>query len=301
MHLLLLVLSLTSVSEAAGKKRPASPAYTTPDPYRPARVRPVGTKPFQLPNGSRVDLAADLEVMLHTAVTASSRFQPADPGAGETEPCATHLEIRGAVSTLELNVAELGLTFGYKPSGENNTITGLTGKFNVRVGTIAMDFGVWQCVGPRCTEIAAATASHLTAGVGLSLEIDFGVVQTGPSLIYNTPLGNILRSIMNDGMKQLARSPRLPRLAWTASVLEASAGDGTLVFGAGRQSGLAPDQTFEVYAVTPSVGVCEVYKTVAYVHTQRVDSVSSVAVVDQSLDGRGVKEGDVVMVREAPK
>ena len=287
---------------AAGRKPSSAPpannpaGYLTPDPFRPAVLGAVGTKPFQLPNGSRIDLSADLATMLSTSVTSNSHFQPSDSGAGG--PCDTRIEIRAAVSTLELNVAELGLTFGYQPSGANTTVTNLTGKADVKIGTIAMDFGVWQCMGGQCSEVAATTASHLTAGVNLSLQMDFGVISTGPALVFNTPLGPILRAIMNQGIADLARSSRLAKLAWRASVREFVPEAGALLFDAGTEQGLGKDQAFEVYATTPSIGACDVFKTIAYVHSTRVDTKATAALVDQTFDPRGIKPGDIVLIHD---
>lgn len=289
-----------SLGAGGRRKSPESgggSSLSTPTPVRKVELRGVGTKPFQLPNGARVDLAADLEVLLNTAVTSTTAFAPTDAGAGS--PCDTHLEIRAAVSTLQLQVAELGITFGYTPSGETDGLTGVTGSATVKIGTIAMDFSVWECVGGKCSSVAATTASHLTAGVNLSATLNFSEITTGPSLIFNTPLGDALRSIMVDGMKRLGTSSRLNELTWTARVREFVPETGSLIFDAGAKSRLTPHQTFVVYAVTPSVGICDVFKAVAYIHTVRVDTVSSVAVVDQILDSRGIEPGDLVMVRAA--
>jgi hypothetical protein len=272
---------------------------TTPTPVRKAVLKPVATKAFNLPNGSRVDLAADLEAILTTAVANSVSFSPADPIGPGGDGCGTYLEVRAAVTTLELNAFELGLNFGYTPSGETRTGSGVTGKTNVRIGTIAMDFSVWQCSGGRCAAVGAATSSALSAGVNLSLNIDFGSVKTGPDLVYNTPLGNALRSIMNDGMKSLSKIPRLSELSWYAKVREVSAESGMLIFDAGTQSRIAAGQSFVIYAASASSGACDVYKAVANVRTVRVEAISSVAQIDESLDSRGVREGDIVMVRVA--
>ncbi len=296
-----------STAWSVGKK-PAQPegagptvatALSTPHPFRPAVLRPVGTRPFSLPNGSRVDLTADLEVIFSTAVTNQSRFLPAEFQVGP-DPCEPRIELRAAVSTLELNVAELGITIGYKPTGENIPIGSLTGKANVKVGTIAMDVGVWQCARGNCVELAAATASHATAGVGLSLEIDFGVVTTGPSLVANTQLGPILRTILQQAVAQLSRNPRLSKLAWSATVREVSSDGGEVIFDAGTQGGLEPSQAFEVYAPASAEGSCDVYRTVAALRSERVDTRSTTAEVTALYGSRGIKVGDTVLIREVP-
>src|SRR4051812_4583245 len=51
---------------------------TTPTPVRKVRLQPIGTKAFQLPNGSGIDFSADLQSILNTAVTSTSSFSPVD-------------------------------------------------------------------------------------------------------------------------------------------------------------------------------------------------------------------------------
>jgi hypothetical protein len=167
----------------------------------------------------------------------------------------------------------------------------------VTIGTIAMDFSVWECTAGSCSAIAAATSSALTTGASLSVTLDFGTTHTAPDLIYNSPLGTIIRNIMNDGMKQLSGSTRLNELSWTARVREYLPATGTVVFDAGSQMRLQPNQAFVIYAVTPATGVCSVFKAVANVHTTQVDAISSTAIVDQTLDSRGIQDGDLVMVK----
>jgi hypothetical protein len=300
------ILALLSGSTAAfgAAKPPANPScnpnpgITTPVPVRQAVLTSVGTTPFSLPNGSTVNLGADLQALLATAVTSSGAFSPTDPALpGQTDPCDTHLEIRAAVSTLELNATTIGVSFGYTPSGATSTVTNVNGSVAVSIGTIAMDFGIWECVSGRCSEVAASTASQATAGVNLNLTIDFSSVTTSPSLIYNTPLGDAIRAIMNNGMKTLAGSPNLAQLSWTATVKQWEAGPGLLIFDAGTNVSLAPNQAFVIYAPAPSTGACGVFQAVANAHTTAVTTVSSTALVDQVLDPLGVQVGDVVMVR----
>ncbi len=295
-------------TEAAGKKpsdnpscgSPTSPVFGIPRPVRRVVLQPIGTKAFQLPNGATVNLTADLQSILNTAVASSSAFTPTDPG--QVDPCDMHLEIRSAVTNFELEVANIGLSFGYTPSGSIPVLTnpGVNAKMNVRVGTIAMDFSIWSCVGTRCSAIGAANATHLTSGVSLGIDIDFGVIKTGPSFVYNTPMGDILRTIMNDGMKKLSSSNRVNELPWQASVKEFIPSVGALIFDAGRQDRLALNQAFEIYAPVDatSSGVCNVYEVVAYAHTLSVDSVSSTALIDRTLSSRGVRAGDVVMIHD---
>jgi hypothetical protein len=320
--LVLLVLFIVSGSlpfslpaYAMGKKPAAGPtagnAFATPNPDRPVTVNALkGIQPFTLPNGSgqKIDISVDLHTMVGSALSLYTHLQPSEPAGGATaalgassnNPCETHLEVHSAITTLQLNAFEFGVTFGYSPTGDNAPVTSITGKANVKIGTIAMDFSVFQCTAGVCTQLATSTADALTSGVDLNLSIDFGTVKTGADLVSNTQFGNILRGIMADGMKKLARSADMSKLAWKATVRESNLASGTMVFDQGAQQGIGSNQTFVIYANLPANGACNASHAVAHVHSTQVETVSTTAVVDDSLDSRGILPGDIVMLRLAP-
>ncbi len=274
-----------------------TPSLTTPNPVRNVVVQPIGTKVFQLPNGSAVDLSLDLQSILNTAVTSSSNFAPVV--SLENNPCDSHLELRSSVTNFQLDVGDGSVSFGFSPTGSIGAITNITGKVSVQIGTISMDFSIWECISGSCSAVAASTSTHLTAGVNLSMVVDFTMVNTAPSVLYNTPIGAAIRSIMLNGMSQLAQSPRVNQLPWQARVMEVVPSAGTLIFDAGSQFQIYPNQSFEIYAPVDasSTGTCNVFQTVAYVHTIMADTVSSTASVDQVFSTRGVQVGDLVMIR----
>ncbi|MCC7440521.1 MAG: hypothetical protein IT285_02745 [Bdellovibrionales bacterium] len=300
-----LIVSLTvaalvltpSLARAKGQAKPTEPAFTTPEPVRGVRLGTVGTRPFQLPNGSRVDLAADLETLLLTAVASTPSLAPAE--ASSDDPCERRMEVRAAISTLDLNVAELGVRFGYTPSGETSTVTSVQGSLGVKIGTLAMDFSLWECERGRCTAVGASTATQATAGVELAFEIAFGEITTGPALLFNTPLGETVRKIMQKGMERLAASARIHELPWQAVVRAVNSEDGTFIFDSGARHRLKSGQTFTIYAVEDGGTSCDVFRALAHVHTVQVDTVSSVATVDRTLGSRSPRVGDLVMVRLA--
>ena len=76
---------------------------------------------------------------------------------------------------------------------------------------------------------------------------------------------------------------------------------GIFEFDQGFSSLIGENQTFTIYEANEDViGVgCDSHHVVAYGHTTTVDPISSVAIVDEFRDARGVKAGDVVMIRKA--
>ena len=204
------------------------------------------------------------------------------------------------MTNFQLSVASVGANFGYSPAGALGPVTSMTGAVNVNIGSISMDFSVWDCVGTQCSAVAASTATQLTAGVNLTMQVDMSMATSAAAFIYNTPVGDAMRTIMINGMSQLITSSRLNALPWQARVKEYLPSAGLVIFDQGVQAGLGMNQAFEVYAPTDTstVGGCNVFQVVANVHTTSVDTVSSTAMVDQMLDStRGIMAGDVVMIR----
>ncbi len=279
-----------------------APAFSTPAPVRPVRILPIGTKAFPLPNGVGADLGLDLQSILTTVVTATEFLAPAD-FSSEGDPCRLSIELRSAVTTFQLDVVDFNFSVGYSPAGPLNGLLSLQTQAKMQVGMISMDFSLWQCDDGNCTAVAASSANQATVGGALQFEVDFSTLKTPAGLVFHPVLGPVLRKIMENGVAQLIQSTRLSELSWSTRVRDYNPASGTLVLSAGEQSRLGPNQTFEVYAPTDQTadGVCNVFQTVAYVHTSVVNNVSSQAVVDQVLDPRGVQKGDVVMVRSAPR
>jgi hypothetical protein len=301
-------LLLSAPVHAFGKSQNTSsspPVDTTPSPARAVVLDPVTTQPFVLPNGSSVDLTSELGTMLLTAVSGTSNLVPTQIpalGAAGSQPCDSHIELRAAVTTIEMNADQFGITIGYSPTGSSlgSGITGGNGSLNVSVSEIGMDFSLWECSNGQCQSIAAASADQSMSQSNLSFTIDFGAITTAAQLVYNTPLGDTLRAILASGVSQIAASPRIADLPWSATVKEVNAQAGTFVFDQGADSRLGVNQTFVVYAGIPGQGACAVYQAVAYAHTTEVDPVSSVASITQSLDSsRSVEVGDVVMIQPA--
>jgi hypothetical protein len=298
---ILLGLIFSSTFAFAMAKPPAtggscSTGPGTPNPLRKVVLRHVGTKPFHLPNGSVVDINADLDSMLSTSTTNTANLVPLSAPAS-SDPCDSHLELSAAVTTLELDAWEFGATFGFTPSGELGTISNLKANAKVKIGTIGMDFAVWQCTGSSCTSQVASNATQATASVSLDLEIDFSTITTGPGLVYNTPLGDAVRKIMDQGVGLLSSSPRLSLLPWYATVREYDTGPGAVLLDMGTQDRIGTSQTFTVFSPIAATSSCPVFKPAAYVHTTEVENVSSYAQVDTVLDASGIKTGDRVMVR----
>jgi hypothetical protein len=290
-------------SSAQTTSAPAPPVVTTPNPARAVTLDQVTTQPFTLPNGSSVDLTQELGTMLLTAVTNTASLVPtvSDASTTATAPsgCSSYVELRASLTSVELNATQLGVTIGYTPTiGDlGGVVTGGNASLNVSVSEIGMDFSLWECSNGQCQSIAAASADQSMTDTNLNFTIDFSAITTAAQLVNDTPLGDTLQAIIAAGISQLAASPRIADLPWSATVMEVNSSAGTFIFNQGSDSRLATNQSFVVYAGIPGEGACAVYQAVAYATSTEVDPVSSVGTITQSLDSsRGVEVGDVVMI-----
>jgi hypothetical protein len=296
------LISLSSMVEASGKKpTPISPAPITPpmnipQPYRYAVVQPVKATPFNLPNGTPIDLSLFLPGFVASAVDATPFLRTGDLPV--QDPCNSHLEVRSEVTSFQMDISDINLSFGFTPGGQIGPISNINGKVGLKIGSISMHMGIYECKDGNCFSVESALASHATAGVSLSMEIDFSMIKTGPSFVYNTPVGSTLQKILTTGMAQIGASQKLSALPWSSIVRDYNNSNGTIIFDAGWSDGIANNQVFEIYAPSDAsvTGVCNAYRTVAIAHTVRVDNVSSVAQIDQFLDSRGIQVGDVVKI-----
>jgi hypothetical protein len=297
-----LLVSTPVYAFSAAKSTPAQPVVTTPNPARAVTLDQVTTQPFTLPNGSSVDLTQELGTMLLTAVTNTASLVPTQSTTATTSSssgCESTIELRASLTSVELNLTQLGVTFGYTPTVANlgGGVTGGNASLNVDVSEIGMDFSLWECSNGQCQSIAAASADQSMTNTTLNFTIDFSAITTGAQLVNDTPLGDTLRAIIAAGVNQIAASSRIADLPWSATVMEVNSSAGTFIFNQGSDSRLATHQSFVVYASVPDQGACAVYQAVAYATTTEVDPVSSVGTITQSLDSsRGVEVGDVVMI-----
>jgi len=306
----LIVIITPAIGFSAGKKPTPPPVCGDPStvalPVRKVVLTQVGTNGFQLPNGAMMDLRGALDAMMTTAVTETPNLAVTSQAPGIGVPCESYIRVDSKLSTISLEALKFGITFGYSPSGADNPVTDLTGTADVRLGTMAMDFHIYQCANsaegiPQCQSVAATMATHAVFGGDLKFEIDFGVVKTGPALVYNTPLEGIFRAVINNGIKKLAAHPRIQELDWNATVTSVVPG-AIFTFDAGSRSRIGPNQRFYIYSETPATSGCQVREVVGEAHTTRVDLLTSTAVVDKMfVTGRDVRVGDQVWVNAQPQ
>jgi hypothetical protein len=288
-------------------------AQEAPDPVRPVTLRPVGkSRVFTLPDPgqTQVDLSADLDTLFSTELVNNSHLKPVNvAGAPSPAPvanpdCSQHLELEADLSALSLSNQDYKVTIGYNSSGAINPGNALsaTGTVDFKVGAIRMDFHLFSCNSSEtCTEVLASASGSDLSGVSTDVQINFGLLGAGFSLMWNTDLNKIISKVMDLGVQALVSSSDFENLLpWQAQVYEVDP-SGTIFFNAGNTALVGANQAFTVLEPVPGMaGGCPIYKSVAEIHTVHVED-SSAAVVDSWFDGaqtRGIHTGDTVMVRE---
>jgi len=301
-----MVGSLSLQSFAMGKKTAApsaaatcgAPAGGIANPIRNVVVAPVKSQKFPLPNGLMVDLTPSLHDIMIAAVNGTGVFHPILDAQSAPDSCNTYLRVSSYVTAIEMDLYDFKLTVGYTPDGVYGlSPNNITGNVNVRIGRLEMVFAVEKCASGLCQTILTSKVGKNSVDSDYHLVANFNGISGGADLVQHPSFNKILSQLMDAGMKLIAQSPNLNKLPWAATVRKFNAAAGTLIFDAGYNSNIANNQAFVIYAVEPATGACDLYEAVAYVHTTRIDPISSLAVVDQSLDPRGIKEGDVVMVK----
>jgi len=309
LQLLSIQMVFASPIHAGGKKSETivDPAELSP-PLRIVYVRPVDSTPFQLPNGSTVDLSADLDSMVMTELVKTGWFAPAPfeelPANSEpscTKDCNSHLELRAAVTTLELNTLELGIRFGYTPTEEIIPgLTSLTGSVATKIGTLSMDFQLYRCNDDGCHALLASTANHFTAKLDLKLEIDFGDIHTGPGLIWNSSLGGALRKTMKKGLTELTDSKYANSLPWQSNIRLIDWNTGTVVLDKGTQDQLSLGQDLIIYSqLSPDDNACQPYRAIAKVTVIETNPISSTAIISEQIAPEEIRIGDLALINPA--
>jgi hypothetical protein len=293
--------ALVSTSWAAGKKPPAPPSGPfTPAPVRSVVTRPVGTKAFRLPNGKEMDLSADFNAMFETSVTQTGVFSATTP-SGRPSPCDMPLEIQADITTLQMEVGSARIRVGYSPTGTETPSVGVEGTVGVKVGVIAMDFKVWRYnpTTEKWSSVVASTVQQPFPAFSMAFNINISDIKIGPELIYNTPLGGVIRDMMRRGLAEIVKQKdSLERLGWMSRVLYFDSDTGTVIFEQGWDHLIGNDQTFTVYApVEDAIGIGCTELPVADIRTTRVDSITSIAIVDEFRHSRGIQPGDSVRIR----
>jgi len=306
-----LAISLLSVTALGAGKKSSSSSKETPaapqvlqiaKPFRDAHLATIKTIPFALPNGTVVDLTADLKSLMEGATARSSLYRLTENP--NEDACQSRLEIRAALTTLDMDVFGAGIKIGYTPTGDFAPgVTPISGTARVDIGLIGMDFSVWRCLRESCAQIIAARVTNKMVDAQASMQIDFNQIKASADFVYKTPLGNTLAKMMAAGASALTTHERFDTLPWRAQVQEvipgATPAKTQVWLNAGDGEHLQPGDAFTVLAPSPNEGECGAYQVIGYIKATSLTSPVSLSAQPEWQDpSRPIRAGDVVMVRK---
>lgn len=258
---------MTCVAHATGPKRPvvvAEPVDSQAFPVRILELRNVSASSFHLPNGNAVDMNMNLRELVDSQINQSAKFRTYQ----RNTPLARHGVIDATITSLEMEIASIGLRIGYRPDGNGGTTdagsgasgstpssgsggsagsgTQLTGQLTVKLGQIAMDFKIFDS--DTGETYSAVTTDQVTAGLDLSFTVDFSNVSIGPAFQFRQALSGAIRTLVSHAMQRFVAAPRMNFLPWQAIVREVDGTRKLVLFDAGLRAGVSVGNLFSVYS-----------------------------------------------------
>ena len=291
----LIFFYLTEAADAFGSKS-KDPALNNGGiqaiPTRYLDLAHVTVPTFYLPNGNRVDMNTDLKTIIDSQINQSRYFRTAIP-----DP-KNRLVITGGITSLELDILELGLKVGWNPAGAipiGNL--GVSGEVNLKLSNLSMDFKIFDRV-TRETYLASYTNETLS-NLRFQVKVEISQIGTSLELLTKTRLAEAIRQATSDIMSKLESSPGLHFVPWEARVLGVTEGGGELLLSAGGRAGVLPNFVFSIYSNCEqnSSAMC-FERFLADVRVTSAGQTSATAVPFQASDSlAGVLAGDKIYVK----
>ena len=232
----LFLLSLPVTSWGFGGKSPESQAT----PYRHVQVARITVPPFFLPSGNRVDINADLATIIDTEINQSEHFR--------TGRSQHRLVISGGVTSMEMDITQLNIRFGWNPQGAlpiffENLVDG---EFDLRLSTLSMDFKIFD----RFTgeTYVASYANETTSNLRFKVRVNVAEIRSTLDLLTRTELTKTIRKATREVLKKLSEHPNFHYVPWEAKVLHVNEPGDTLLFDAGALQGVRENDVFSVYS-----------------------------------------------------
>ncbi|MBI2606151.1 MAG: hypothetical protein HYW49_08740 [Deltaproteobacteria bacterium] len=290
-----LVSSAGGTAHAMGKKRRAQDTQAFP--VRTVSVGRIYDTGFKLPDGrNQVNMQQALPILLATQIAdGSDKIRVAALGG-----TPARYVISGGVTSFVAEVADFGVTFGYKPgTGDvgNGSLQGANGKVDVRIGELEMDFHVVDTSVTPNVVVVAKFASARDLGVKLEATMDFGDIDLGARFVYDSPVTKFFRRALKKIVERMSEDPQTNfRMDWEAALTRVDFDLKRVFFEAGLRDGIEPRNVFTVYDGDRRIGEIRV---------ERAELDQSSAFFKDDADGRLLKssrQGDPVRVffKQAP-
>lgn len=297
----LLFCLVPSHARAVGGHRPTPPANTEPAdsqafPLRQVEFREFRTDVFHSPDGQPVDVGVVVGQLVDTQVNQSQKFRTVVGNA----PAERHGVLTGGITSLVLEVASVGIRFGYTPDGEVNDGSGvrLEGNLTVKVPVITADFKIFDS--ETGLTYSAVSVDQAGVGVNLSFTVNFDQISIGPEFVAQTPLKDIIRALTANAMVQMLRQRDVNFIPWSTRVLGSDLSRGLVFFDAGVRQYVAAGNLFRAYTACRStpcfpslLGEMKVTSSHEYSEAKYKNDPEGVAL-------RGTQPGDKVTISYLP-
>jgi hypothetical protein len=236
----------TNAAHAFGARVPQSPNTNQGIQATPIRVLDLAhvTVPaFYLPNGNRVDMNTDLKAIVDSQINQSRYFRTVG-----RDSSMNRLVINGGITSLELDILELGLKIGWNPAGALPVVgqIGVSGEVNIKLSNLSMDFKIYDRV-TKETYLASYTNETLSS-LKFQVKVEVSQIGTSLDLLTKTRLSEAIRRATTDIMAKLENAQSFHYLPWEARVLGVEEGGQKLTFSAGARSGVKTNFVFSVYS-----------------------------------------------------
>ncbi len=282
-------------AHALGKKRRAQDTQAFP--VRTVSVGRIYDTGFKLPDGrTQVNMQQALPILLATQIAdGSDKIRVAALGSAPSR-----YVISGGVTSFVAEVADFGVTFGYKPgTGDvgNGSLQGANGKVDVRIGELEMDFHIVDTSVTPNVIVVAKFAAARDLGVQLEASMDFGDIDLGARFVYDSPVTKFFRRALKKIVERMSADPQTNfRMDWEATLTRVDFNLKRVFFGAGLRDGIEPRNVFTVYDGNRRMGEIRV---------ERAEIDESSAFFKDDADGRlleSSRQGDPVRVffKQAP-
>ena len=234
---LLFLLLVSTTSSGFGGKSPEEYQAT---PYRYVQLSRVTVPPFYLPSGRRVDMNSDLGAIIETEINQSEYFR-----SGGSD---SRLVISGGVTSMEMDVTQLNIRFGWNPNGALPIFPGriVEGEFDLRLSTLSMDFKIFDKYTGE-TYVASYTNENISE-LNFKVKVNLLNLQSTLDLLTKTKLTEAIRKATRDVLENISEHPNFHYIPWNAHVLHVNEAKDSLFFNAGVLQGVKEGDIFSAYS-----------------------------------------------------
>lgn len=263
----------------------------TATPYRYVNFRQLTVPEFYLPHGKRIDMNIDLKEIVTTQINKSRQLRTYAEGSGQD----ARLVIAGGITTLELDVTEIGFTIGWDPTG-GLPIPGsisASSETDLRLSKLSMDFRIFD------RETGEVYLAHYTNETLSQLKFDIRVkwneIGTSFDFAYKTALADAVRAAVSDIIKKMDADEKMAYVPWQAQVTGIDVAQNSLYFSAGGRDGVRAKEQYSIYSYCDETNVNCLQRYLGDVQVSQANQNQAYASILSN--GSQMQVGDLVYIK----